>query len=586
MDQIHRTVRIPALRGKILDRNQLVLAENKPSYNINLYLEELRPSFTYEYTNSVKKRWLAENPQRPLTSEIRKNLERESRYRAVSNVVYRVGVALQTSLVLDEKKFHAHYTESRSRPLTTLQNLSSLQIARFLERKEISPGLDLETQPVRFYPHTNLAAHVLGYLKRDDSSKENEEAFVNYRMNDFKGVVGIEATFDAELRGRAGVKSVLVNSQGYRESENIWTPAGPGKNVILTLDFAIQQATENAFHSTGVNTFGAALVLDARNGNILALASLPSFDPNFFLGRIPIAEWNQLNDPKIRPLINRATKEDYPPGSIFKIVVALAGLESGTLNPAEIFQSEGEYRVSPRAKPIHDLAAPGPYDFRRAFIKSSNSYFIEHGLRAGIEKILEMGARFHLGEKTEIPLNQETAGLFLNSPTEKKRYFPGESWTRGDTANLSIGQGLIDVTALQMAVMTAAVCNGGKIFRPRLVHSVVSPEILQNEAPQIFPIELRGELNVQPKNLEIVKEAMLGDVADAEGTAFAAFHEADKKTPLLPTMRIGGKTGTAQKRAGSKDYITWFTSFGFTDSISANPAREPAYVVVVMVEHG
>ena len=246
------------------------------------------------------------------------------------------------------------------------------QVARFQENSGKTPALNLEIQPVRYYPYKTTAAHVLGYLQRSEGADEDEETILfNYRLPDYEGKVGIEAAFDEELRGSAGVKSVLVNSLGYRQSETTITPPEPGKNVILTLDLPIQQAAERALRSRSPNERGAAIVMDARNGDVLAMVSSPAPDPNQFTPRIAPEYWQELTDPRQLPLINRATGASFAPGSIFKIVVALAGLEAGMINSSVTITNTGSIRVGNH--PIRDTAPPGVYNFQLAFIKSCNT---------------------------------------------------------------------------------------------------------------------------------------------------------------------------------------------------------------------
>jgi penicillin-binding protein 2 len=379
--------------------------------------------------------------------------------------------------------------------------------------------------------------------------------------------MGVEGVYDSELLGRAGIKSVLVNSVGYRQSEDTWLPADPGTNLVLTIDLRIQEAAERALRTVARNVRGAVVVMDPRNGDVLALVSLPGYDPNEFIPRLSAADWEKLTDPEMRPQVNRATAENYSPGSTFKIIIALAGLESGTLNPAEIYHNMGYY---PLGKGIKDLAKPGDYDFHKAFKESSNSYFIYQGLNAGLENILKIARRFHFGERTGIPILQETSGL-LPSPEWKRKTFQ-DKWRDGDTANLCIGQGYLDVTPLQMAVMTAAIANGGKVFWPRLKREFEAPGAVRPVAAAPFtPGELRDELGVHPKNLALIRDAMLADVEEEKGTGRSAF---------VPGMRICGKTGTAQVKHGGvlTRHDTWFVSFADYD--------DPRYVIVVMVEGG
>lgn len=569
-NQSFRTVRIPALRGKITDANGAVLAANTPSYNLNLYLDEMRKSFRVEYTNDLRE-YVRQNAGHKPTRSEGAQLEALARYRVISNVVQQLEGLLREPIPLDPKQFYDHYKEKLALPFTVQGNLDLQQVALVEERSVNPPGLALEIQPMRIYPQTNIGAHILGYLKRDDNSAEGEDADFDYRLPDFKGEVGVEAVFDQELRGIAGVKTVLVNNLNYRQSETVQSPAISGKSLVLTIDLRIQRAADNALRDVAArlgHTRSAAVVLDCQSGDILALASSPSYDPNQFLKKLSAEEWEKLNDPKLTPILNRASQGIYPPGSIFKIVVGLAALEAG-LDPKEVLHSPGFYQLGRRQ--IRDTAQAGDYDFRRALIKSSNTYFIEHGLQTGRDRLIEMGRQFFLGQPTGIPTRQDQRGFFPSPEWIQAQRQHGRPWMDGNTANLCIGQGDIAVSPLQMAVMTAAVANGGKVFAPRLVQRLEARDPASGRSQvTTFPIHLRGELKVNPQNLQIIRDAMLDDVQDPEGTGTLA---------AVPGFPICGKTGTAQyPRARGMDHIVWFVSFA--------PYESPLYVVVVMVESG
>jgi len=587
--QSFRTVRIPAIRGKILDRNGQPLAENQPSYNVSLYLDELREQFKEEWQRSQPPmtnahhsfgvfglklfQWQKKVPAQKLTLNQRKIVAEQSRYRVVSKVVSEIGSALQEPISLDYGQFLKHYTNQPALPLLILTNLNSRQIARFQEQSAAVPGLDLEVQPNRVYPYHTSAAHVLGFLVQDNSSAVDEDAFYNFRLPDYRGVVGIEGTFDQDLRGRAGTKSVLVNSLGYRQSEYIWTAAEAGKNVVLTIDLDIQKAAETAMGKWR----GAVVVMSPITGDILALVSTPAYDPNVYIPQITPEENRKLNDEELRPQVNRATQENYHPGSIFKIVVSLACLEAG-LDPADKIinppdptdPGRGHFMLGRRK--IKDTAPAGEYDFRRAFIRSSNTYFISNGLHYGVQKIAEIGERLHLGERTGIPTRQEVGGNCPRPQTLRK------GWSPGETANLCIGQGAVDVTPLQMAVMISAIANGGNVLYPRLVQRIEPPGPLAEEATVLFPIKPpRDHLGVQPRTLRIIRDAMLADVEDkVEGTG---------KLAAMDGLRICSKTGTAQIKDAEgvlTDHTTWFASYAPYETST----EKPRYVVVVMVEGG
>jgi penicillin-binding protein 2 len=574
-NQTFRTVRIPATRGKLLDRNGLVLAENRPSYNLNLYLDELRPEFQSAFTGA--------RAGRRLTRSDRERLSAAIRWQVASNTIEQISAFLGDTNTVTERAFRRHHNQWPYRPLTVRENLNSTQIARFLESTPSLAGLDLEVQPLRHYPRGPVVAHLLGYLTRDDLARDDEEGGFSYSLPSYAGAVGLEYLFDEQLRGQPGTKSVVVNSLCYREGEMVWLTASPGQNAVLALDLPLQQAAFEALRAVGSETRGAAVVLDASNGDVLALVSHPAYDPNEFVSPLPAERWAALNDPTLRPMFNRATQGAYNPGSIFKIITALAALESG-LNPEEILKVEpdlnrpGKGAIYVRRRKVDDTAPPGDYNFKRAFKYSSNSYFIQVGLRAGRERLLAMGRRFHLGERFGLGTRQEVAGVF---PTADDVL---GVWNEGNIANVCIGQE-ITVTPLQMATVTAAVANGGRLFYPRLVHRLEPAEPgLGDHGTRQFPPRLRGELGVSPQSLATVRDAMLADTEETGGTGFAAFQFENRVTgevtPRLPGFRVGGKTGTAQVKKGSVviDHITWFVAFG--------PYESPRYVVVVMVESG
>jgi penicillin-binding protein 2 len=307
--------------------------------------------------------------------------------------------------------------------------------------------------------------------------------------------------------------------------------------------------------------------MDTNTGELYAMVSAPSFDPNDFVTRLTPEEAAKLNDPILAPMYNRATYGRYPPGSSFKIIVALAALEAG-LDPKEIYLSKGYYQFRRGSRRIADTAGEGPFDFERAFYKSSNPYFIEHGLRIGPEKIVEMARRFHLGEPTGLWPEQEAPGV-LPSAGELTR-LDGSPWTRGDTENLSIGHGELLVTPLQMAVVTAAVANGGKVLQPRLVTRVgAHPGSNEDTASRMTSAQVRGTINVSSNSLNLVKKAMLADVAHPEGSGRRA---------RVPGLSIAAKTGTARLTHGNREKITWLVSYA--------PFENPRYAVVVLVEGG
>lgn len=584
--QSFRTVRIPAVRGKILDRNGAVLAENRPTYNVSLYLEELRKAFARDYvqnrptrvvTNYLHfwQRWLGAETVKTQRARLSKAqieaLSWQSRCRVASNVVWEVSRHLREPIPWDPALFQRHYATRRALPFTVLANLNPTSIARFEEQLTNPMGVDLEVESTRFYPCKTTAAHLLGQLRRDNSSAEGEEAFFSYRLPDYRGLVGIEWGFDKELRGLAGAKSVLVNNLGYRQTENVWIPAEPGSNVVLTIDLHIQQAAEQALQGVfGPTTCGAVVVMDVHTGDVLAMASSPTLDPNIFVQGLSSARWRHIQE--LHAEKNRATQENYMPGSIFKTVVGLAALEAGwnpnTLihvlpNPSQ--PTKGHVRIGRHT--FRDTAPPGDYDFKRALKLSSNSYFIECGLRIGPERIIRMAERVHLGERTGLPTRQEVSGSI---PSLRRLKY---GWTDGNTGNISIGQDPIWVTPIQIAVLASAIANGGKVLWPRLVDRIEAPDPALGAPALVFPsARVRDKLGVSARTLRVMRDAMLGDTEDPDGTGTKA---------AVPGLRICAKTGTAQVQDVhnvNTGHTTWFASFA--------PYEKPQWAVVVMVENG
>ena len=593
--QAFRTIRLPAVRGKILDREGRVLAENEARYNLSLYLDDLHQPFDTAFgellkaSRAVQKQHVlaaekrlsrpltkAERKQFVLTPEQFQALRVAARFRVASGIVAQVSQKMGEPLALDPKQFERAYETRLALPYPILPNLNASQIARFEENFTNKLGVDLELQSVRSYPLGDTAVHLLGYLQHDDSSEEGEDSFFNYRLPDFHGVVGVECGFDDELRGRAGAESLLVNSQGYRKSENVWSQPEPGQNVVLTIDLDLQRAAEASIAAHhGADAQAAVVVMDVRNGDVIAMASSPTINPLYFTGGLSPEEMQQEHarraDMKLRPEINRATQENYAPGSIFKVVIGLAALEAG-LNPEQLFTVEpdpedprhGWYHAGRISK--RDTALPGQYNFKRAIERSSNSYFIQVGLQTGIDRIVALAEKFHLGEDQDLPTRQETRG---DLPSSERIH---ERWSAGDTANICIGQGELAVTPLQMAVVYSAIANGGTVYWPRLVSRIEPQDPTAREMATNLPSALvRDRIGVSARSLNILHNAMLAETEDVEGTGKAA--------RVGDALRICGKTGTAQVQDSANrttGYNYWFASFA--------PYEHPRYAVVAMVQ--
>jgi penicillin-binding protein 2 len=577
-----RHVRTPALRGRILDRTTNVLADDKPRYNAILHLEELQGQFSDQFKRMLQDYGRA-HPETVnskgkinLGASARRDLQLQADCAVVSNIIYRVSCSLEEPRALNAKAFLRHYHDHPYVPFQIVPNLTPRQVAILAEQWSGSPAVELETQPVRNYPNKSLAANLLGYVRprQDDSG----DARFSFDMPDYQGTSGVELVYDDKLRGQPGDNSVLINNLSYRQREEIETPDLPGNDIYLTIDLPLQRAAEKALTNApsnlrGTVVRGAVIVMDPRNGDILALVSAPTFDPNIFVLGPTLEDMERLDDPKYTPQINRAIFGAYPPGSTFKIITAIACLETG-LDPKAVFQSPGYYKANPSAKPIGDEAAPGPYDLERAFYRSSNTYFIEMG-KTRLRKILEVAKRFHLGEKTGLSSRQESSG---NVPGPEK-FGPSLGMSIPD---ICIGQE-ITTTPLQMAGMISVIANGGTLYKPRLVSYARPPET--GELVELVPRGVvRDHVQLNPSDLALIRQAMLADTEHAPdslglgGTAYPEFHHGGQ--PDLANFPVAAKTGTAEVKSARSPYqkITWFASYG--------PYEDPRYVVVVMVEDG
>jgi penicillin-binding protein 2 len=595
--QSFRTVRIPAVRGAILDRNGVILAVNRPTYSLCLYLDELRKPFSLACSNEIARAQAelkrqkqsrqkevrrsltkSEASQFALSGKQREALRQEARYQVASNVVAESSRLLQQPLWLNPTNFAQHYSNRLALPYPVMSSLNLTNIARFEEQSIALMGVDLEIQSMRYYPFGTTAAHLLGHLRRDDSAREDEYASFSYWLPDYCGSIGMEYRFDKELRGTAGGKSVLVNSMGYRQSESVWSSPEAGSSVVLTIDRAMQQAAERALNNAPLSGYspvrGAVVVMDVHSGDVLALASSPTLDPNGYVQGLSFQEYARIREQTAEK--NRATQENYMPGSVFKLVVGLAALEAGldTNRIITAFSNPKEPNKAHKQVLTHDFrdtAAPGDYNFYRAIVCSCNSYFVTIGTNVGPEGIVRMAQKFHFGERIGLGLNQETAGEL---PGLRRMSF---GWSPITTGNIAIGQDPVYVTPLQVAVMMSAIANGGTVLWPRLVDRIEPADPSRAEERVVYPSgQVRDHLGVSARTLSILQSAMLGDTEDPEGTG-RYVHDARRPLPL----HICAKTGTAQVQGpdGKKTgQTTWFASYA--------PAEKPRWAVVVMVENG
>ena len=532
-----RSVRIPGMRGRILDRNGVPLADNRPSYCVSLYLEELRQSGSVQRTVD-----------------------------GVMDQLDRLAEVMDRPRQLGPDEVRQHLNRRTPLPLVAWKDLDETALARFMERSAEFPGAALTVEPVRIYPRGTSACHLIGYVGRAEApaaeaADDPPEKF-HYYLPEMAGKSGIEKRLDGVLRANAGGKlEIQVDVAGFKFDEVSRRAPGRGSDVELAVDWRIQQAAEAVL----ADERGAAVVIDPRNGDVLALASSPGYDPNSFVPVLSARVWNRLLQDENRPLYNRAAAGEYAPGSTFKQVVLLAALGSGKVTPGTRFACPGFFDLGPARFRCWQHWGHGSLDLRSAIRYSCNVYLYHAALTCGPEAIQAMARACGFGRRSGISVDFEQEGLVPDD--HWKRTVRRDSWRDGDTCNLSIGQGALLVTPLQMGLYAAALANGGTLWRPRLVRQITPAQsVPQAIAPAPAPDGPQWEAS----HIRVVREGMRDAVNEDDGSG---------KRAALPHVTVAGKTGTAEygvKGAGRK--MTWMIAFA--------PYEEPRYAVALLVEDG
>jgi len=379
-----------------------------------------------------------------------------------------------------------------------------------------------------------------------------------YRRDAHVGKAGLEKAFEDELRGRDGLKTVMVDALGWPRNETVTCKPVIGNTLELTIDFEMQMALERAIEGKQ----GAAVLLDTATGDILAMASYPVFDPNLFIRFIPSGEWSRLKDKKRTPLTNRALEGEYQPGSTFKVVTGCAALKHEVLDESTSILCNGRFSLGKRVAFCWKPGGHGNVQFRRAISQSCNVYFYTIGSEIDVSDLADVSLAFGLGYKTGICLSNERTGIIPDDKWRKIRNKNGKTpWTRGDTVNSAIGQGDVLVTPLQMARVAAAVTNGGKVFRPRLIRRIISPD---GDIISETSVEEVSNLQLTPEILDPLRDGMKECVQ--AGTAWRT---------KIKGVTVLGKTGSAEN-PGRKTHA-WF--------IGAMETHTPSVAIAVLLEN-
>jgi len=525
----------PADRGMLLDRKGRVLAHNRPSFEVSLVPEDLKV-----------------NP----------------------DVLTRVGEMLDMDQGEIENRLQSLKRRAPFRPVKVKSDIDWNELALLEFSRVHLPGLIVDVRPRRTYNYGDLASHLIGYLGEVDESDLKQPKDSPYRMGALIGKYGVECRWEADLRGADGGRQIEVDALGREIKPLRSVEPFPGDNVILTIDLELQKVAEEAFQDRS----GALLAMDPNNGRVLAMVSRPSFDPNLFARNILPEEWKSLMENPRHPLQNKGIQGQYPPGSVFKIITAIAGLESGIITPNTEMTCTGIYPYGNRNFRCWKKGGHGTLSLHRAIVESCDIYFYQVGLKVGVDLIARYANEFGLGKTTGIYLPHEKPGIVPSTSWKKKH--SGVPWYSGETLSLAVGQGYLNTTPLQLLMLISAIANGGKFYLPQVVERV---ENIYGTVLKEYPPVEKGRVDVSEDTLRIIQEALMGAVNEPHGTGWVC---------ALKNVKVAGKTGTAQVirmapnfRKGDMERMplkfrdhAWFVAYA--------PFENPVISIAVLVEHG
>jgi penicillin-binding protein 2 len=561
------TVRIPSVRGEIRDRKGVTLVQNRASYAVDFYL----PEMVKGYRDRVGPPPITE--YRSTINGMPKDLKEPDIVKIVNTGVVPRLDELDLAKNYNASQLQRHFRTNTEVPFSYIKDIDFPTMAKFSEHDVGLPGVEITIKPVRSYVYGAMASHLLGYVGAPDDTNKDEAKKFTFFQPDVEGKLNVEKSMDEYLKGKPGIRYLRRNAKGQIDGVLREEPPKAGANVNLTIDAGIQMIAEEALRSVGR---GAAVVVDPNNGNILAMVSVPSFDPNTFIPSIKAKDWEALRKDEANPLINRAVSA-FPPGSTFKLVTTLAGLRKGLAT--QHYNCGGG--VSYGDHFFHCWigekgGSHGTLGLADAIKVSCNSFFYQFGNAAGIEAIDETGESLGLGQSSGVEITNESPGV-LPGPDWMRIHYPRERWSSAYTANVSIGQGYDLVTPLQLAMVYSTVGNGGVSYYPRLVQSVTDFDgnpVLNDKGKPVVPTAPRIHRDLRfdfgHDQIELARRGLWKVVNEDGGTGGKA---------RLPGVQVAGKTGTAQAMTeGKKDTIAWFACFA--------PYDQPKYAIAVMVQGG
>jgi penicillin-binding protein 2 len=529
------TLSIPAPRGQIVDRHGVPLAQTR-------VVNYLALNFPF--------------------------MEGATREKILAYAEQKIALANRTlgkTWTMEADRLVNHYEHRRWLPLVFSieeglnMELSNDEMDRI--RPLLGSGLVMQPAYIRYYPKGDSGCHVIGYVGKVRALPTGPIADGDALFEELEGREGLEATFERDLRGTPGTVNMLFSPDGKLLSEEVLRRPVPGRTVVTTLDFNIQKYAENALKK-GARNGGSFVIMDVKTGDILAMASNPGFDLNVWVPGIKSAEFQRLNTDPRKPLFPRASFGTYPPASTFKIVTSLGALESGKVTETTAFNCGTSLLIGDRYFHNHSKNNEGMMNVITAIKRSCNTWMYQAALAAGSDAITGMALRLGFGEKTGIPLKAEAAG---NVPTNARKLEQrGTKIGGGELANISIGQGEVEATPLQVCQCMAALADGVNLTQPRLVRQI---QDVNDQVVMATEVEVRRRIDLNPQHREAVVKGMVAVVSGGGGTGRAAG---------IKHAQIAGKTGTAQWKIPQKQNLAWFTGF--------LPANNPVYAFAVLYE--
>jgi penicillin-binding protein 2 len=544
--EANRTAIVPIVpnRGLILDRNGIVLATNYSAYTLEIQPQRLAA------------------PLDKVIEDLGKVLEISSR---------------------DKRRFRKLLEENRSiESLPIRTKLTDEEVAKFAANSWRFPGVEIKARLFRNYPWGELASHLIGYIGRVNQAEKDamedwpEARQANYRGTEYIGKLGVEQSYEEQLHGTTGVESVETSAGGRAIRKLHSRPPTPGNTVQLSIDIKLQRLVEDLYGDRR----GAFVALDPKTGEVLAFVSKPTFDPNLFVDGIDTENWTQLNESPDKPLLNRALRGTYPPGSTYKPFMALAALEEGKRRPEQVYHDPGYFWFGNHKFRDDKPEGHGSVDMYRSIVASCDTYYYILANDLGVDTIYAHMHKFGFGDVTGIDIQGESKGLLPSTAWKRAAYRRPEQqkWYAGETISLGIGQGYNNFTVLQMASAVGTLANDGVKMRPHLVQKVIDATTRQ---PVLSAVQQSiGERIARPENIAIVRHAMVG--VNIEGTSAAAFRGAPYTS--------GGKTGTAQviTIAQDKKYKASELDERHRDHalyVAYAPAEDPKIAIAMVVEN-